>query len=38
MSIRRPAEVVDQLAAVLILQSFPEFRKTKHQLATDQHR
>jgi putative pre-16S rRNA nuclease len=27
MSIRRRAEVVDQLAAVLILQSFMEFRK-----------
>jgi len=38
MSIRRRAEVVDQLAAVLILQSFLEFRKTKNQLATDQHR
>src|SRR5271167_5212476 len=29
MSIRRRAEVVDQLAAVLILQSFLEFRKAK---------
>jgi len=28
MSIRRRAEVVDQLAAVLILQSFLEFRKS----------
>jgi|SRR5271166_3011446 len=34
MSIRRRAEVVDQLAAVLILQSFLEFRKA----ATDQRR
>jgi len=38
MSIRRRAEVVDQLAAVLILQSFLEFRKTRKTLATDQHR
>ena len=30
MSIRRRAEVVDQLAAVLILQSFLEFRKSQH--------
>ena len=30
MSIRRRAEVVDQLAAVLILQSFLEFRKNKN--------
>jgi len=29
MSIRRRAEVVDQVAAVLILQSFLEFRKAK---------
>jgi putative pre-16S rRNA nuclease len=29
MSLRRRAEVVDQLAAVLILQSFLEFRKTQ---------
>jgi putative Holliday junction resolvase len=29
MSIRRRAEVVDQLSAVLILQSFLEFRKAK---------
>jgi putative pre-16S rRNA nuclease len=29
MSIRRRAEVVDQLAAVLILQSFLEFRKAR---------
>ena len=29
MSIRRRAQVVDQLAAVLILQSFLEFRKAK---------
>ena len=29
MSIRRRAEVVDQLAAVLILQSFLEFRKSQ---------
>ena len=29
MSIKRRAEVVDQLAAVLILQSFLEFRKAK---------
>jgi putative holliday junction resolvase len=36
MSIRRRAEVVDQLAAVLILQSFLEFRKTRI-LTTDQH-
>jgi RNase H-fold protein (predicted Holliday junction resolvase) len=28
MSIKRRAEVVDQLAAVLILQSFLEFRKS----------
>ena len=28
MSIRRRAEVVDQLAAVLILQSFLQFRKS----------
>src|SRR5271165_3673602 len=38
MSIRRRAEVVDQLAAALILQSFLEFRKTKTPLASDQHR
>jgi putative Holliday junction resolvase len=31
MSIRRRAEVVDQLAAVLILQSFLEFRRTSSQ-------
>jgi len=31
MSIRRRAEVVDQLAAVLILQSFMEFRKAAKQ-------
>ncbi len=31
MSIRRRAEVVDQLAAVLILQSFMEFRKSSPQ-------
>jgi putative Holliday junction resolvase len=31
MSIRRRAEVVDQLAAVLILQSFLEFRKRRHR-------
>jgi putative Holliday junction resolvase len=31
MSIRRRAEVVDQLAAVLILESFLEFRKSSHQ-------
>ena len=30
MSIRRRAEVVDQVAAVLILQSFLEFRKTQN--------
>ena len=30
MSIRRRAEVVDQLAAVLILQSFLEFRKARN--------
>jgi putative holliday junction resolvase len=29
MSIKRRAEVVDQLAAVLILQSFLEYRKTR---------
>jgi putative holliday junction resolvase len=29
MSIRRRAEVVDQIAAVLILQSFLEFRNVK---------
>jgi RNase H-fold protein (predicted Holliday junction resolvase) len=28
MSIRRRAEVVDQLAAILILQSFLEFRRS----------
>jgi len=28
MSIRRRAEVVDQLAAVLILQAYLEFRKS----------
>ena len=33
MSIRRRAEVVDQLAAVLILQSFLEFRKAKTMTA-----
>jgi len=33
MSIRRRAEVVDQLAAVLILQSFLEFRKTRTSTA-----
>ena len=37
MSIRRRAEVVDQLAAVLILQSFLEFRKARKNLATDRH-
>ena len=31
MSIRRRAEVVDQLAAVLILQSFLEFRRSSSQ-------
>lgn len=31
MSIRRRAEVVDQLAAVLILESFLEFRKSSRQ-------
>ncbi len=31
MSIRRRAEVVDQLAAVLILQSFLEFRKASSE-------
>lgn len=31
MSIRRRAEVVDQVAAVLILQSFLEFRKSSAQ-------
>ena len=31
MSIRRRAEVVDQLAAVLILESFMEFRKSSRQ-------
>ena len=31
MSIRRRAEVVDQVAAVLILQSFLEFRKSSQQ-------
>jgi putative Holliday junction resolvase len=31
MSIRRRAEVVDQLAAVLILESFLQFRKSPHQ-------
>jgi len=31
MSIRRRAEVVDQLAAVLILESFLQFRKSSHQ-------
>jgi putative holliday junction resolvase len=31
MSIRRRAEVVDQLAAVLILQSFLEFRKSSSE-------
>jgi putative Holliday junction resolvase len=33
MSIRRRAEVVDQLAAVLILQSFLEFRKARTSTA-----
>jgi putative pre-16S rRNA nuclease len=33
MSIRRRAEVVDQLAAVLILQSFLEFRKAGRSTA-----
>lgn len=37
MSIRRRGEVVDQLAAVLILQSFLEFRKARNDLTTDQH-
>ena len=37
MSIRRRGEVVDQLAAVLILQSFLEFRKAKDGSTTDQH-
>jgi putative holliday junction resolvase len=37
MSIRRRAEVVDQLAAVLILQSFLEFRKARKNPATDRH-
>jgi len=36
MSIRRRAQVVDQLAAVLILQSFLEFRRTRGELTTDQ--
>ncbi len=31
MSIRRRAEVVDQLAAVLILQSFMEFRRQEDE-------
>ena len=31
MSIRRRAEVVDQLAAVLILQAFLEYRRTKRR-------
>ena len=31
MSIRRRAEVVDQLAAVLILQAFMEYRRVTHQ-------
>jgi len=31
MSIRRRAEVVDQVAAVLILQSFLEFRKSQNR-------
>jgi putative Holliday junction resolvase len=31
MSIRRRAEVVDQVAAVLILQSFQEFRKSQNR-------
>ena len=33
MSIRRRAEVVDQMAAVLILQSFLEFRKARASTA-----
>jgi RNase H-fold protein (predicted Holliday junction resolvase) len=33
MSIRRRAEVVDQLAAVLILESFLEFRKARRSTA-----
>ena len=37
MSIRRRAEVVDQLAAVLILQSFLEFGKARNGSTTDQH-
>src|SRR5271165_3680951 len=38
MSIRRRAQVVDQLAAVLILQSFLEFRKARKTPTTDQRR
>ena len=39
MSIRRRAEVVDQLAAVLILQSFLEFRESRRKPSprTDEH-
>ena len=36
MSIRRRAEVVDQMAAVLILQSFLEFRKSSQQPESEQ--
>ena len=36
MSIRRRAEVVDQLAAVLILQAFLEFRKSSGEQAARQ--
>ena len=35
MSIRRRAEVVDQLAAVLILQAFLEFRRSKERSSRD---
>jgi putative holliday junction resolvase len=38
MSIRRRAEVVDQIAAVLILQSFMECRKARKPVASDQPR
>jgi putative Holliday junction resolvase len=36
MSIRRRAEVVDQMAAVLILQSFLEFRKATDRARNEQ--
>ncbi len=36
MSTRHRAGVVDQLAAVLILQSFLEFRKNRNPITTDQ--